>query len=498
MRIAPILFATVWAHASAFASDPHPALPAPVIPDCLGVNIHFTDPKPGELEMLSAAGFKWVRMDLTWAAIERKSGEYDFSAYDRLVAALEQHKLRAIFILDYGNPLYAEPGDKQPFTSRVDTDEFRQAFARWAIAAVRHFKGHGYLWEMWNEPNGDGFWKPKADVRQYIALARATGKALRAAGLLGQKGEAFIGPATSTIDRNFLEGCFQADLLEFWDAVSVHPYRQSAPESVVEEYQALRKLIDKYAPAGKLIPIISGNETDPEHRFGLVQRKYYEGRNPVFDPKPAYRAVQALQSPAVLDLLRMGALEPVVRETPVGGLLPLREIGEKITNLTADGDPQTASTQRVEIASPGPVTSPVGPQAREITTLTYHFEAGWKFIRVASNEEIPSLAADNPAPARKLGVWLYGDGKGCQARIRFVDSTGQCFQGDGPKIDWQGWRYATFPLLPSGASPLAHWAGANDGQIHYPIKWDTIFLLDNISRQPVEGTIHLSAPTLIY
>ncbi len=28
----------------------------------LGVNIHFTDPKPGEIKMISAAGFRWVRM----------------------------------------------------------------------------------------------------------------------------------------------------------------------------------------------------------------------------------------------------------------------------------------------------------------------------------------------------------------------------------------------------------------------------------------------------
>ena len=37
--------------------------------------------------MIAAAGFKWVRMDLTWAATERVRGEYDSSAYDRLVGA---------------------------------------------------------------------------------------------------------------------------------------------------------------------------------------------------------------------------------------------------------------------------------------------------------------------------------------------------------------------------------------------------------------------------
>jgi hypothetical protein len=104
------------------------------------------------MEMLAAAGFKWVRMDFTWAGTEREKGVYDFSAYDRLDAHLDKHKLRALFILDYGNKLY-EPDGSSPHT-----DESRAAFARWAAAAVAHFKGKGYLWELWNEPNIAQFW----------------------------------------------------------------------------------------------------------------------------------------------------------------------------------------------------------------------------------------------------------------------------------------------------------------------------------------------------
>src|SRR5215216_6627338 len=113
-----------------FVTNARAQLPDLRVPHALGVNIHFTDPKPGELEMLAAAGFKWVRMDLGWGGTERKKGEYDFSAYDRLVKALDHHQLRAIFILDYGNSLYAEPGDQHPFTSRAGTEEFRAAYAR--------------------------------------------------------------------------------------------------------------------------------------------------------------------------------------------------------------------------------------------------------------------------------------------------------------------------------------------------------------------------------
>jgi hypothetical protein len=297
------------------------------LPDGLGVNIHFTDPRPGEMEMLAAAGFKWVRMDFGWDATERRKGEYDFSAYDRLMSALDRHHIRPIFILDYSNRFYDD--DQSPHT-----DEGRAAFAKWAAAASTHFKGRGVVWEMYNEPNIQ-FWHPKPNVRDYAKLALAVGKALREA----TPQETYIGPACSTMDFKFLEACFKAGCLEYWSAVSVHPYRQKNPETVAADYQKLRELIAKYAPAGKQVPIVSGewgyssgwknfdedkrgkylsrellinvasgipisiwydwhddgtNPREPEHHFGTVHYDYRQGQNPVYEPKPAYEAMQAL------------------------------------------------------------------------------------------------------------------------------------------------------------------------------------------------------------
>jgi polysaccharide biosynthesis protein PslG len=812
------------------AAEPHPSLPPPVIPDCLGVNIHFTDPRPGEMEMLAAAGFKWVRMDFGWGGTERKKGEYDFSAYDRLVAKLDQFKIRAVFILDYGNPLYADPGDQQYFTSRANTPEFREAFGKWAVATVQHFKGRGYLWEMWNEPNG-GFWKSPDKTGDYIALAKSTGEALRHAGLLGPKGEAYIGPATSTIDLPYLEACFKAGLLDYWDAVSVHPYRQNAPETVEEEYRSVRLLIRQYAPKDKVIPIISGewgysgawpgmgkdetaraeqqgkylprefltnmandvalsiwydwhdDGTDPkdgEHRFGIVSNEYHAGRDPVYDPKPAYIAMKTLaeqlghfrfskslksdvekearllfaradqtriaawqtrlghadgmnlfRSEARFDVvsylgekraflpgdlssrnifddaphyltpvedtdikafqvaaawervplefvtrvpseltgvsrvknefpfplaLEVGTglvfcgmssdAEPLVKVSPGGvkeesfqipisnptagqslsfellawlpgwppvkfyqdsrieilnpmgaellpptdAVVPIRIsnpsgaavsgtasyiVDSKFANpdspsqpfLLKDGQRETIiqfplqraknpkgemvpitnfGASSVEVRLDGgsnPFFLPLGIPIRikgfvsdhvsvwndgdahvraDISVadglpedgapavggagvrVAYTIGGGWKFCQLKFKHPdepmgfLPVAFPSTLCEPVKYCLWLHGDGKGCQARARFTDATGQTFQPDGPKIDWKGWRYVTFPMQSSGEKPLSHWGGANDGVIHYPIKWDTIFLLDNVSRQAVEGEIYLSAPTLIY
>jgi hypothetical protein len=309
----------------------HPSLPPLAVPDGAGVNIHFTDAKAGEMKMLAEGGFRWVRMDFHWSDTEREKGKYDFSAFDRLMKTLDEHSIRTLFILDYGNPLYSEM-QEHPSTPR--TEEARQAMAKWATAVVTHFKGRGILWEMWNEPNHGGFWKPAPNVDEYIALAKAVGQAIRQAA----PGECFIGPATSTIDLPYLEACFKGGLLELWDAVSVHPYRQSDPETASEDYRKLRLLIEKYKPAGKTIPILAGewgystawsgftaerqgkylprqwmtnlmndvplsiwydwhdDGSDPresEHNFGTVEWEYFAERNPVYTPKPSYKAAQA-------------------------------------------------------------------------------------------------------------------------------------------------------------------------------------------------------------
>ena len=292
--------------------------------------------------MLARAGFRWVRMDFVWDAMEREKGVFDFSLWDRLMAALDAHHMRAVFILDYGNRHY-DGGLSSA------SDAGREAFARWAVAAVHHFRNRGILWEMYNEPN-TGFWKPKSDVKQYAKLAVAVGKALHES----EPNELYIGPAVAGIDFAFLEECFKAGTLNYWRGVSVHPYRQEGPETVAADYTRLRKLIDQYAPKGKAIPILSGewgyssgarkydegtqgkylprqwltnlangvplsiwydwhddgpDYNEPEHNFGTVHHAYLKGQTPVYQPKPAYLAAKTLTH--VLDGYRFEKRLPV-------------------------------------------------------------------------------------------------------------------------------------------------------------------------------------------
>ena len=70
-----------------------------VVPNNLGVNIHFTSPLDGEMDLLAATGWKHVRMDFTWSDIETHKAVYDFAQYDVLMNNLKRHQMSAIFIL---------------------------------------------------------------------------------------------------------------------------------------------------------------------------------------------------------------------------------------------------------------------------------------------------------------------------------------------------------------------------------------------------------------
>jgi len=312
-------------------------LPSPVIPAGVGVNIHFTRGHAADLDLIAAAGCKFVRMDFSWQGTERKAGDYDWSAYDELTANLDRRGLRALYILDYSNALYEEAitvTDKRTKLEHKETaspqrPESVAAFARWAGAAAAHFRGRHVIWEIWNEPNIH-FWKPKPDVKQYVALALATARAVRAA----DRETTLVAPATSTFPWEFFETLFSSGILAELDAVSVHPYRpyRQSPETAAADYAKLRALIAKHAPAGKKdLPVLSGewgyathdkgvpldtqaafvvrqqlanlldgvplsiwydwkndgpDATYNEHNFGLV--------TPDLQPKPAYLALQTM------------------------------------------------------------------------------------------------------------------------------------------------------------------------------------------------------------
>jgi len=241
--------------------EPDPILPprsiSPVSNN-LGICVGWSGFPSSEWDLIAAGGFKVVRFDMLWSAVEKQRGVYSFMGeqlYDSMVATLEARGVRMIFILDYGNPLY--DGGYAPYS-----DEGRAAFAKFAAAAAERYRGKNIIWEIWNEPNEPGFWKLAPGNHETISslygkLVQRVIPAMRAA----DPNAYIVGPAVSNLndgDLNygalpFIRELGRINMLREFNAISVHSYRRGDPETASADYTRLRAVMGQYGAFDKPI-----------------------------------------------------------------------------------------------------------------------------------------------------------------------------------------------------------------------------------------------------
>ncbi len=218
------------------------------VPDGLGINIHMGNFTIQDMNLINETGFGFIRTDLLWHEVEKEKGVYDFKPFDQLIAELKKKNMRALLILDYGNPLYNSHNS-------ILTQESKIGFINFVREAVTRYKDDDVIWEIWNEPDCTGFWDPQPSYAKYMDLVKGVVPAIRSI----DPDAKIIAPASGDLNPPFafLEECFKRGLLDIVDGLSVHPYRKDYPESVIADYKSLRALIKTYNPAKENMPIIS-------------------------------------------------------------------------------------------------------------------------------------------------------------------------------------------------------------------------------------------------
>jgi hypothetical protein len=153
----------------------------------------------------------------------------------------------------------------------------------------------------------------------------------------------------------------------------------------------------------------------------------------------------------------------------------------------AEGDASVKSTQSITEGGDGP-HGHSSPTLR----LNYRLERGWKYVRVAPQDgELSRAVSDKP---KSLSMWVRSsEPAGDKLRCRFTDSTGQTFQPDGPPLESRDWRYVSFAI----SEECGHWGGAGDGLIHWPVKIDSLLLVDG-THAAHSGEVTIAEPTLVY
>jgi polysaccharide biosynthesis protein PslG len=200
--------------------------------------------RTSNLSSQASIGVQLHRQTFDWSTIETSPGQYDLSYYDAYVAASAAYGIRILPIL-FNPPEFhlGRTHDRAACPPRSNA-----SFAAFAKVLVRRYGPKGSLWrerprlpkvpitawQIWNEPNLPQFyWCDRANVREYVAMLRTVGAAIKrvdrraeivTAGLPPSKLSGAV-PLTSFISQMYRAGGKRA-----FDSLAINSYAKDQRE----------------------------------------------------------------------------------------------------------------------------------------------------------------------------------------------------------------------------------------------------------------------------
>ncbi len=184
-----------------------------------------------DAEMLLAAGVQNIRDDLNWHKIEKTDGSFDYAAMDSWVLPRAQ-EFRLLPILAYSHTRYngMDPSDPNSSKGALRTKEGVDAYANYVRQTIRHYPMLDRF-EVYNEPDNDGFWYPKENAFDYTNLLKRAGSVIREE---RPGAKVMTGGLAWAFKQDFSGDMLKYGAYPYMDALTVHPYL--APELPDEEY----------------------------------------------------------------------------------------------------------------------------------------------------------------------------------------------------------------------------------------------------------------------
>ncbi len=170
-----------------------------------------------DLDYMEKVGIYYRRDEVPWNCMQNDRTKYHYLPqwwYANEELWERGHQNAAI--AQAGNVFFLADGD-------VDGDAPHE---RWQLdgfaqyAYTMYTKKHASFLEVWNEPNGRGFWKPEPDVEDYINLLKHTYSYIRT-----RDDEIEIGSfVTAGTDTNFIIDGMELGAYPYSTAIVFHPY----------------------------------------------------------------------------------------------------------------------------------------------------------------------------------------------------------------------------------------------------------------------------------
>jgi hypothetical protein len=227
-----------------------------------------------DTRLMRGGGVEGVRVWFSWATVEPVLGLRDWSQLDEIVTATAEEGIAPLPYL-FGIPTWAAALDGHdcsgaeciPYAPRSDFT--RESFAEFAAAAVDRYGPGGWFWhdnpdlpyrpirdwQVWNEMNLKGFFRPEVDVEAYGELLERAAEAIHAEDpgaqvLLGGMWGGRLAPKRIMPAARYLARLYRLPAIEeSFDAIAVHPYG-SKMSAVFEQLRAARRVARRNGDKG--------------------------------------------------------------------------------------------------------------------------------------------------------------------------------------------------------------------------------------------------------
>lgn len=160
------------------------------------------------------SGVKMMRIGSEWHGIEPQKGVYNLETLDRRIEAFTQDGVELVFLMAYGNVLYSASNKTGPARK-----EAIDAFAKCLAVIAERYPQIQYF-EVYNEPNLNGFWQPSENHRDYTYLLQVCDREVRKVRPDAKVAGAVVADGGATWVGNMLS----RNAYPYLDVLSFHPY----------------------------------------------------------------------------------------------------------------------------------------------------------------------------------------------------------------------------------------------------------------------------------
>jgi len=222
-------------------------------PFIVGVGTHLFNKNSSPasaMRLIRDAGIDSVRDDAYWSTVEPRRGLLHLDpAWPAYLSKAQEHRLRPLLILGYGNQFYDN-------SAKPRSPQVRIAFGNYANFVARELGDSVNFYEIWNEWDrespGDA-----ALSSDYVTLVADTAQRIRTQ---NRQVKILAGAVTSKgIDSGFANRLIEADVLSKVDGLSLHPsvYCRNAERRTPEGWITWLRWVaaDLRSIAGKPVPL---------------------------------------------------------------------------------------------------------------------------------------------------------------------------------------------------------------------------------------------------